>query len=1054
MSYIPRQGPKLKQAQQQPATRLATEPAMHGSPHSHGGRINNSRRSSSIVRLATADTTYGSIEVLDALSIARPPAEKKMRGLLSPSAGQGHALQLNTPATRRWLGRLKGGFAHATDKDAHANSVGRNPAPTQRPWDATETVSLARTSHAFWKSGRHVDFGLMSSNLSRPVKDIKTMLRLMLQEYTLCAQKSHWAVDQELLVRKWAAIEFPKCQVLNPSRDHRWRPASFASVEKCLSLLKCRAPNNSPRASSKVTLAQSQDVVDGELVRSLACNQPVIGLEVYAPAVAVAPEQHPASTPDAQRLQYSTHHQPTGAGQANAWAFAPDSNVPVHSDKQFDSARGLPVTIDASVDSSTCANASTNVDSGINLNYSSEPAVNSMPLRHNSIGMMRRTPRSKKQRKRQKLPAIVAEFQEPTGMDAREAADITAGLTMPHTSHHDNTLQFGSTLGDADTTSKHLTDAHNICRPDDDIEMLFFNVAMTQRRFARGFVEDYIGRFFEAFYFRVAIPDMYSRRLYRPLGEYSHASSGSIIDLDLLASIEKEMLKLDLTDAASSSGQALNLNCSNQHFHLSLIRAIGEHFSHDKVADWPGIDAYATAIFNRVIEDTHFLFFEEHEGQVTGCSSASDTGSIQCTKTNAVAARIDSFKQEYYFCLVSSLLTSRYVQTAGRQTFLARARLAGYRPVPTAVAFGSDLSEEQFERELDISWSDVAIRSELHSLITNTIPRATSRSIMIAVQQSIEVYNRAIIERVDGLCKELSVALGAMDAAVIKSADKGILAAIKKSRGAMSVDMACVLGRWLGEQWFDRLQRGLVRALMADHQFMPVPLADVRRWICEDRSPNGKGVDFVLNTRLYNYLKHMRVLMNEAKWLYASAAATLRVIELAKLHLQNKLLLDHISVDRYASAFGTFIRASESQQALACMLPNAIPGAVFPENTTLGSGSHVRDQCPTHQAQTISLEQDPEMLRMHFKHVSSALHLNTSSSSASSSCQTDMPSNTTDVSRCSQCNVSHQHASEARLGSLEVEMTSIYREMRDVADMRHDINKILSVLRIRSSGNI
>ncbi|KAJ1813791.1 hypothetical protein LPJ75_003040 [Coemansia sp. RSA 2598] len=583
---------------------------------------------------------------------------------------------------------------------------------------------------------------------------------------------------------------------------------------------------------------------------------------------------------------------------------------------------------------------------------------------------------------------------------------------------------------DAELSPELSKDTHDIRRLDGDIDMHFFDVTAAHRKFIRGFVDSYIERYFDTFYFRIAVQGTTSSRLCYPLHAYAH-SHQSIADASLLSELEKDMLVFNAMDfygrhQRGRSIHDLDLGNCNRHFHMCLLRAVEKCKIYEDDANWPSVDAYATAVYNRIIEDVRFLFFESQHGGFA--ESSLDEGAANPgfqPECKGAVDRLAPFKHWYYLGIMATMLTTRYVQKAGRQSFIERTLLYGCRPVPTASDFDNNLSEDDLEMELETPASDVAIRGELHNMIMELMPYVSNGSTMIAMQRSIEVYNKSVVEYVDGQSNEVSSAFAETEPKPHQRyADQNILETIRLSGGTMTVETTCILARWLSDLWFDRLKKTVLRALLVDHQFKPVPLTDVRRWIFEDRSPNGKCIDFILNTRLYNYLKNMRVLMNETKWLFASAAATLRVIELVYAQIQDKRLLEHASVEGYARIFGEFItkhtadarrvdRGSaaprrHSASSMECALPVSPSGDTDPGSES-GAEQARRQRQPYDALEELS-----------------------------------------DAPRDRAAN-GRWLLPEERLAILELEVADIRKKIQGVSGMQQDINEILGILRSKTS---
>ncbi|KAJ1851341.1 hypothetical protein LPJ73_003067 [Coemansia sp. RSA 2703] len=463
----------------------------------------------------------------------------------------------------------------------------------------------------------------------------------------------------------------------------------------------------------------------------------------------------------------------------------------------------------------------------------------------------------------------------------------------------------------------------------------------------------------------------------------------------------------ELFISASDTSQLLDLNSSDRHFHMSLLAAVQECKIYEDDDNWPSADAYATAFFNRIIEDVQFILFEGHQGTFVNDRISASSSQPESSSAKDIAARITPFKRAYYLGILASILSAKYIEQMGRRVFLERAQLAGYRPVPTDVDFDNNLSEEDLEIELGRPSSDVAIRGELHSMIMEMMPYTTNESTMIAMQRAIEVYNRAIVDYVDGQQGEIKRFFAndiARATAVPNSLNSRVLDVISRSKGTMNIDTVCMLARWLSELWFDQLKDDLLNVLLIDRQLRPVSLNEVRRWIFEDHSPNGRCFAFTINTRLYNYLKHMRVLMNETKWLFASAAATLRAIELllANLH-SNCVLLRHVSVEKYAQTFGEFVT----------------------NNSSYTGGIEKRNTNDAHATNIQAISQTPDFDNPH-KRLEA---LTGAPVDNAAGIQRDQP-----------------HI-QMRINALEMEVADIRKTMREMAGMHHDIHEVLTILK-------
>ncbi|KAJ2128521.1 hypothetical protein IW136_006079, partial [Coemansia sp. RSA 678] len=127
-------------------------------------------------------------------------------------------------------------------KSAHQGM--RSSEPSKQLWSSSDSARLAQECMRFWTSGQAVSYQQVARNLQRSVADVQMMLQLMLQEHVLSVHKTHWAGDNQEFVRMWAAIEFPKCPVLNPQRlVSRRGLMGLGGLNRCFSVLKCQRQN-------------------------------------------------------------------------------------------------------------------------------------------------------------------------------------------------------------------------------------------------------------------------------------------------------------------------------------------------------------------------------------------------------------------------------------------------------------------------------------------------------------------------------------------------------------------------------------------------------------------------------------------------------------------------------------------------------------------------------------------------------------------------------------------------------------------------------------------
>ncbi|KAJ2881966.1 hypothetical protein H4R27_003743 [Coemansia aciculifera] len=955
MSYIPKPdawAARLDNTRSQHTNRSSTQgyQSQHGHIIRSAGRSH--RRQSSIVVLASSDEARSGLptpsHILDAdnVSTTLPPLGTDATGSQRRHRSASGSALKETPvfveagtvlqeidqrqkrapsdtrpnSTWRKLDLPKLPLSWHIGASRRRSTVSVVPQLETRLWTPEETGLLAHVSLGFWMGGRTADLDLVARGLKRSVKDVRTMLQLMLQEYVLHAQKTHWSDDEESVIRQWAAAEFPKCSTLNAAAGGSGRPSSsdLVSTSNCFSLLRCRPPlERRPLPAEELDQSVPTVILDESTLLP-------VHLSRHTEPQAEHHQQNRgdgSSGPPTSAMNRPPFGPPSRQ-DPEAHAKKPSANKPL-----FSFGPAQPQNNDSSgpkIDTVQHALAAESkfVSFDFTATATSRKGVNTLSRNSRS-----RQPHEMRVR-RANAPASVATIAS-TSSPARHVNLPVVQSTSSNSDDHNPTTTTSSKpalydkddaiatdLNDTELSPEQSTDTHDFNRLDGDIDMRFFDVPASARKVIRRFVDFYIERYFDVFFFRATHPSADGRRLCDALREVTNAA---LTDLELFSAAEQEILSFDVfrfcgSDKAVTAAQSdINLNRCSLHFHASTLRVVQGVNIYASDANWPSADAYATAVYNRAIEDVHYLAFEGRMEAVEN-RVAPGLAATQRAWFESVGLRISQFKRVYYMGVIASRLTGKYIQGLGQLVFMKRVGLFGYRAVPTAADYDDNLGEEDMARELEDPYTDVSVRGELHSLIMDMVPHATNNSTMIAMQRSVEVYNKIVVEYVESQRGELAEAFAGSATPSIQPIDPRITEAVKRAHGAVSIDTACALARWVSEQWFDQLKAGALTALMVDHQFRPVSLADVRRWIVEDRSPTGKNTEFFLYTNLYDYIKAQRLRMSEAKWLYASAAAMLRLIELVKAHVQEAHLLEHVSLLEYTALFKEYI-ATEAPPA-------------------------------------------------------------------------------------------------------------------------------------------
>ncbi|KAJ2077119.1 hypothetical protein H4R24_005319 [Coemansia sp. RSA 988] len=816
----------------------------------------------------------------------------------------------------------------------------------KRLWTSAEIEQVATASMRRWEKGWGADCESMAHQLQRPQEEVRLMLRLMLQEHVLSAQKAHWPDHSRDLVRKWGALEFPECSVLAADASPLHTSPQYEQ-RGCFSMLRSR-----PRPG----------------IRRVRINNPS------------SPQLDPATSPTAGPVSTTVATLATNSGNAQNT----EPSKPVVASKS------LTKIPEAAIERDT-REAATSTSSLTFQPPKAKPVDTPLPRRKSTAhSQILRTKKAHERRKqhRASAPATVVSG-APTKLQlnlplpeqtASTETAIEAVAATETAAHGVNVLRLADAVGVAAAAVSGLPqDLTKLDRLDSDIDVRFVNVAGVVRKYVRGFVGDYVEQFFDVFYLRVM----------RAGGAAPVREAGSGIGLarsDLAVRLEKEMQLLD-----ALHGSVLDPVRADLHFHIRFARAVKKCDIREEDKSWTSVNSYATAVYNRMLEDAHRLSLEGLGG---------------------TQLRIDAFKRAHYMGLIAGLLTTRYVQTAGRYMFLQRVARWGYRPVPTVIAPNAAPGEPVAETDVMLSLSDTEIRWALQGLLAAMMPHVSHESALIALQRSVEIYNKTIVDFVEAQRHDLSTSFGVENPQPVDSPPA--LKQVRHSIGAgISARQVAELAEWLADVWFDRLKRALLKALMADHRMRPVGLAEVRRWIAEDRAPCGKSVAFVLNTRLYTYLRNLCLPLSEPLWLYASAAASLRLISRACGQIVNPELLAHVHIPSYTEHFCSIIQ----QELTAPTAPDntrnrSVLASEWNHDSADMEDSSIRLEC---------LAQEADSHSSHLPHAEPPVAKSRSSF--------------------------HAAPDSARLDVLEREITSIRREIHGVADMRRDVGAILAMLR-------
>ncbi|KAJ1717937.1 hypothetical protein LPJ61_007028, partial [Coemansia biformis] len=212
-----------------------------------------------------------------------------------------------------------------------------------------------------------------------------------------------------------------------------------------------------------------------------------------------------------------------------------------------------------------------------------------------------------------------------------------------------------SGVGDEELSPEQPAKPHDVTRIDGDIDMGYLGMSDRRRKFIRRFVEDYVAAFFEAFCYRVRRDDI-AEALCFPAKSSRHSGLATSMQIAQFNAELRQLVVLDNVAGGGGSssnngggGGGIDMASANTHFYIHLARKVHECHIYETDAAWDIASAYATAVFNRMLEDVHFLAFESSAG------AAGQHGS-----RSAVARRMCRFQRVRYTGLMARLATMRY----------------------------------------------------------------------------------------------------------------------------------------------------------------------------------------------------------------------------------------------------------------------------------------------------------------------------------------------------------------------------------------------------------
>ncbi|KAJ2881965.1 hypothetical protein H4R27_003742 [Coemansia aciculifera] len=857
---------------------------------------------------------------------------------------------------RMGLGSLRLGWAGGKAK--HASEQPAEPMST--PWSADEVKALANASVRYWKSGNLVDFASLSADLGRPPAEVSDMLEYLLMGYARFGPTSCWAGESNRLVTDWASIQFPTNPQLNPAPAAGSRMTSGMSrLDTCLSAFKCR-PRLDARTPSYVMADHGSATSGQNIVTDFR-----VGLRLHnsesSPPLPSTPGLSVADQTSAHSK--SLRSEPSGESVPVPPRGLPlPPPPPPHSGAQVsdhqDSRTHRRTKSTASVSPMHPPAAEFNftpfaaVDTAVATN-TTQPVFTGGLRSRSGLNTLSRPSRARKLQqtsfRRQSLtgadtavagdqsrlvtgiiatsaPLTISSVLSPTqntlvlpefGLEtaARPRANTFAVHPLPSNAlHHilardsghveplNLAIPASAVHDDIELHSNQSSyPAIGINQTDADLDALFGDLLQETRQKIRRFVDNFIKDFPADFKQRVEMQRAGRGGLCLTVDHFEDFTYGDEAFLKAIETIYRCV------------GGSMIKTC-NIFFHVQLLHAI--RLDRIPVTDdnWLRANEFATSVFNKRIEDARFIVFQEYVGKESAVAngggevdSRSDgkggvwppsirsghCGSIiDSTADNDGNEHNSPFKNAYYMDKQAWKHVLFLLENHSEE-IMQRARDHGPRPMPVAL---------QVDEETMLPF-DVQIRNTLVKFIWEDIPHSRVESKEITLLRALELLNCELADRCGFHKNNLHLLLDEDKNVDMSVEEDVVIAEIQELNKVPVARMAQILGTSFAQQFFAEGQLSFLEAMMHDHPFRPITRDELKDWMTRGSSPFGNDVDYQLNSKLYRYLKSLRVRPSSKQWLSTSAAATLSMLRRTLNATRQKKYLSHIDIDAIAARF-------------------------------------------------------------------------------------------------------------------------------------------------------
>ncbi|KAJ2790893.1 hypothetical protein GGI18_001512 [Coemansia linderi] len=842
----------------------------------------------------------------------------------------------STAATRlrMGVGSLKLGWAggkakHASDQHAE---------PMSLPWSADEVKALANASVRYWKSGNPVDFVSLSADLGRPPGEVSDMLEYLLMGYARFGPTSCWAGESNHLVANWASIQFPTNPQLNPAPAASTRLTSGVSrLDACLSALKCRSRLDTRMAS--YVMADHGSATSGQNI----VTDFRVGLRQHNPESSPPLPSTPGLSTADQASSQSKYLRPKPSGEpAPAPSLGPPTPLLPSGHQDHGTHRRTKSTASVSPMLLPAAEFSfTHPATGIAVGTSAAQPVFTGGLRNRTgLNTLSRPSRARKLQqtsfRRQSLtgadnvaagdqsqlvpssvatsvPLTISSVLAPAqntlklpefGLEvaARPRASTFAAHSLSnngahHTLARDSGHVESPSLAMPPRTAPDDIELHSnqssypaigINQTDSGIDALFGDLSQETRQKIRRFVDNFIKDFPADFKQRVELQRAGKGGLCMTVDNFGDFAYGDEAYLKAIETIYRYV------------GGSMMYTC-NIFFHVQLLHAV--RLDRIPVTDdiWLRANEFATSVFNKRIEDARFIVFQEYVDKESA-ATGDDKGGVwpPSVRGGHYGGIIDgdgnehnSLFQNAYFMDKQAWRHVRFLLENNSEEFMQRARAHGPRPMPVAL---------QVDEETMLPF-DLEVRRALIGFIWEDIPHSRVESKEITLLRALELLNGELADRCGFHKNNLHLLLDEEKNKDESVKDDVVVTEMSELGKVPLVRMAQTLGTSFAQQFFAEGQLIFLEAMLHDHPFRPITRDELKDWMARGASPFGNDVDYQLNSKLYRYLKSLRVRPNSRQWLSTSAAATLSMLRRTLNATRQKQYLSHIDIEAIAVRF-------------------------------------------------------------------------------------------------------------------------------------------------------